>query len=155
MESTFLFFLTSLFTAVMARSKNEEALHCKSVDSRRSNQKSLENGQHFFSMQLCRLPRLNPREKVKKVYSYTFDWNTFFSQSYNLIWRCWQKTPNLEEKSLILSIFAKLSLPTAQRLSSPIFPCLFVRSSLSRLVTPPLISTRPCKPYIFRCASIS
>ena len=36
----------------MAGSKNEEALHCKSVfnrylDSRRSNQKSLENGLHF------------------------------------------------------------------------------------------------------------
>ena len=48
---------------------------------------------------------------------------------------------------------AKLSLPTAQRLSSTIFTCLSFVRLLYRLVTPPLISTiscfRPCKPYIF------
>ena len=49
---------------------------------------------------------------------------------------------------------AKLSLPTAQRLSSTIFTCLsFVHLLYLCLVTPPLISTiscfRPCKPYIF------
>ena len=74
MESTFLFFLTLLFTAVMAGSKNEEALHVKafSTDSRRSNQKSLENGLHllYFDAALQITPPQPKRKGQESLFLY-------------------------------------------------------------------------------------